>query len=164
MTIQEFDLEITPVLPEGLSRLEELANNLWYSWHIPTRILFEYLDADLWIRVGHNPKLFLRNVDQKRLQRATSDPLFLNQYKQVLSIFDSYLQDAQPVGVGRKLQSDDLIAYFCAEYGFHESLPVYSGGLGILAGDHCKSASDLRLPFVAVGLFYHRGYFNQLIE
>jgi len=164
MTIQEFDLEITPVLPEGLNRLEELANNLWYGWHIPTRILFEYLDADLWIRVGHNPKLFLRNVDQKRLQQAVNDPLFLNQYKQVLSTFDSYLQDTKPVGVGQKLQADDLIAYFCAEYGFHESLPVYSGGLGILAGDHCKSASDLRLPFVAVGLFYHRGYFNQLID
>lgn len=164
MTIQEFDLEITPVLPESLSRLEELANNLWYSWHIPTRVLFEYLDAELWIRVGHSPKLFLRNVDQKRLQHAVNDPLFLTQYRQVLSAFDAYLEDKQRVGVARKLHDQDLIAYFCAEYGFHESLPVYSGGLGILAGDHCKCASDLRLPFVGVGLFYHRGYFNQTID
>jgi starch phosphorylase len=161
--VAEFTLEVTPSLPSALSRLEELANDLWYSWNIPSRVLFERLDSDLWIRVGHNPKLFLRNIDQARLQKAAIDPLFLNAFHQVLSNYDAYCRNRERHD-GSSLANDDLIAYFCAEYGFHESLPVYSGGLGILAGDHCKTASDLRLPFVAVGLFYHQGYFSQQID
>jgi glycogen phosphorylase len=164
MSAQEFTLEVTPKLPEPLKRLEELANDLWYSWNIPARMLFERLDEDLWIRVGHNPKLFLRNIEQTRLEKAANDALFLNAYHQVLSTYDTYCNTKEPRNEGAQLAEDDLIAYFCAEYGFHESLPVYSGGLGILAGDHCKSASDMRLPFVAVGLFYHQGYFSQLID
>jgi len=164
MSVQEFSLEVTPILPSALNRLEELANDLWYSWNIPTRVLFERLDNELWPRVGYNPKLFLRNIDQARLQKAATDPLFLNAYHMVLSDYDAYCQDKAPINGGRHLAEDDLIAYFCAEYGFHESLPVYSGGLGILAGDHCKTASDLRLPFVGVGLFYHQGYFSQQID
>ena len=161
MSAQEFNLDITPVLPKALSRLEELANDLWYSWNPSTRMVFERLDDELWTQVGHNPKLFLRNVDQEILQKATSDPLFLNEYHRVLSTYDAYCQNkTQPT----QLDKDELIAYFCAEYGFHESLPVYSGGLGILAGDHCKTASDMRLPFVGVGLFYPQGYFTQLID
>lgn len=164
MSTQEFTLEVTPVLPEALKRLEELANNLWYSWNIQARTLFERLDEELWIRLGHNPKLFLRNVDQVRLQKAATDPLFLNAYQQVLSGYDSYHQSKDRRNEAKQLADDDLIVYFCAEYGFHESLPIYSGGLGILAGDHCKTASDMRLPFVAIGLFYHQGYFSQLID
>ncbi|MDM8559381.1 alpha-glucan family phosphorylase [Candidatus Parabeggiatoa sp. HSG14] len=164
MSAQEFNLEVTPILPKALSRLEELANNLWYSWNIPTRRLFERIDDDLWNLVGHNPKLFLRNVAQERLLKVASDPLFLNVYNHVLSMFDSYCHTKEPRNSGAKLTEDDLIVYFCAEYGFHESLPVYSGGLGILAGDHCKTASDLRLPFVGIGLFYHQGFFTQQID
>lgn len=164
MSAQEFNLDVTPILPESLKRLEELANNVLYSWNIPTRVLFERLDHDLWTRVGHNPKLFLHNIDQARLQKAATDPLFLNAYQQVLSTYDAYCQAREPQNGATKLAEDDLIAYFCAEYGFHESLPIYSGGLGILAGDHCKSASDMRLPFISVGLFYHQGYFNQLLD
>lgn len=164
MSAQEFVLEVTPILPEALKRLEELANNLWYSWNIPTRMLFERLDEELWIRVGHNPKLFLRNIDQKRLEKATKDPLFLNAYHQVLSSYDTYCHNNKRRSGAALIADDDLIVYFCAEYGFHESLPVYSGGLGILAGDHCKTASDLRLPFVGIGLFYHQGYFSQQID
>ncbi len=164
MSAQEFTLEVTPVLPEALKRLEELANNLWYSWNISTRMLFERLDEELWIRVGHNPKLFLRNVDQARLHKATTDPLFLSAYHQALSSYDDYCHAKERRNGAKQLAEDDLIAYFCAEYGFHESVPIYSGGLGILAGDHCKTASDMRLPFVAVGLFYHKGYFSQLID
>jgi len=164
MPAQEFNLDVTPILPEALSRLEELANNLWYSWNVPARMLFERLDDELWIRVGHNPKLFLRNVDQDILQKATSDPLFLNEYHRVLSVYDAYFQDKKQHDCGTLLAEDNLIVYFCAEYGFHESLPVYSGGLGILAGDHCKTASDMRLPFVGIGLFYPQGYFTQQID
>jgi starch phosphorylase len=161
MSAQEFNLEVTPILPEALKRLEELANNLWYSWNIPARQLFDQLDEELWIRVGHNPKLFLRNIDQKQLDNAATDQSFLDTYNQVLATYDAYCHAKER---GKQLAEDDLIAYFCAEYGFHESLPIYSGGLGILAGDHCKTASDLRFPFVAVGLFYHQGYFSQLID
>ncbi|MDY6994284.1 MAG: DUF3417 domain-containing protein, partial [Pseudomonadota bacterium] len=149
MSIQLFNLEITPVLPPALARLEELANNLWYSWHVPTRRLFARLDTPLWLRVGHSPKLFLRNIDQEYLNKAATDSLFLNAYHQVLSNYDSYLHANERRETATQLAADDLVAYFCAEYGFHESLPVYSGGLGILAGDHCKTASDLRLPFIA---------------
>ncbi|MEK7990324.1 MAG: alpha-glucan family phosphorylase [Thiotrichaceae bacterium] len=161
---QEFNLEVIPVLPKALERLEEIANNLWYGWYVPARALFEQLDYELWIRVSHNPKLFLRNVDQTRLDKAAKDPLFLNAYRQVTAAFDDYLADKAPREAGCKLEKNEQIAYFCAEYGFHESLPVYSGGLGILAGDHCKTASDLRLPFVGIGLFYHLGYFSQHID
>lgn len=164
MSAQIFNLEVLPILPQGIKRLEELANDLWYSWNPPARALFERLDKALWIRVGHNPKLFLRNIDQHVLHKESTNPLFLSAYHQVLASYDSYCRDKQRREGRIQLDPNDLIAYFCAEYGFHESLPVYSGGLGILAGDHCKTASDLRLPFVAVGLFYHQGYFVQHID
>jgi starch phosphorylase len=164
MTVQRFNIEVIPTLPKALKRLQELANDLWYSWDVPTRTLFDRLDSDLWARVGQNPKLFLRSVDQQHLHKAISDPLFMEAYQQIITNYDSYYQNREVREVGRQLEKDDLIVYFCAEYGFHESLSFYSGGLGILAGDFCKSASDLRLPFVAVGLYYHQGYFYQLID
>ncbi len=164
MSVQEFDIEIVPSLPEKLRRLEELANDLWYSWDPLTRMLFENLDKSLWIRTGHNPKLFLRNISQRQLDEAASNSEYLKKYERVLVRYDAYCSDQQRRDGGKKFEANDLIVYFCAEYGFHESLPTYSGGLGILAGDHCKAASDLRLPFIAVGLYYHRGYFAQLVD
>jgi starch phosphorylase len=104
-------------------------------------------------------------MDQKRINEAADDPVFLGTMNRVLSAFDSYHAEPRLQLPGRPpLQPTDLIAYFCAEFGFHESLPIYSGGLGILAGDHCKGASDMRLPFVAVGLLYRQGYFHQTID
>ncbi|MDM8565188.1 alpha-glucan family phosphorylase [Candidatus Halobeggiatoa sp. HSG11] len=164
MSAQEFNLEVTPILPESLKQLEELANNLWYSWNMPARQLFQRLDRELWTRVKHNPKLFLRNVDQRSLHKAAEDPSYLQAYQQVLTSYYDYHNNKSRQDGGTQLAEDDLVAYFCAEYGFHESLPVYSGGLGILAGDHCKTASDICLPFVAIGLFYHQGYFTQRID
>jgi starch phosphorylase len=161
-----FNLEVNPKLPEQLARLEELANNLWYSWDImPTRALFSRLDPGLWNIVGHSPKALLKRIDQRRLQEAAEDKLFIDNYKRVLSAYDSYhgeqtSRDAAEV----PLPPTELVAYFCFEFGFHESLPIYSGGLGILAGDHCKTASDMRLPFVGVGLLYRQGYFTQTID
>jgi len=161
---KHYVLDVHPKVPASLARLEELANNLWYSWDRPTRALFGPLDPALWERVGHNPKLFLRRVDEETLEEAAHDQVFLANYRKALSAYDSYHSDKTPTGAAAELGEGDLVAYFCAEYGLHESLHIYSGGLGILAGHHCKAASDLRLPFVAVGLMYRAGYFTQRID
>jgi len=157
-----FQIEVNPQIPQRLARLEELANNLWYSWDRPTRSLFSRMHPGLWRAVGHSPKAFLKRVDQKRLADAANDSVFLGALNRVLSAYDTYHNE--PVRSDHGLGEADLVAYFCAEFGFHESLPIYSGGLGILAGDHCKAASDLRLPFVGVGLLYRQGYFHQTID
>ncbi len=159
-----FQLEVVPQLPAKLARLEELANNLWYSWDRPTRTLFARLHPSLWNAVGHSPKAFLKRVDQQKLEAAAEDPVFLGNCARVLSAYDTYHNEAGRMNGAQHLRGDDLVAYFCFEFGFHESLPIYSGGLGILAGDHCKAASDMRLPFVAVGLLYRQGYFLQTID
>jgi starch phosphorylase len=159
-----FRLDVRPELPASLKRLEDLANNLWYSWHRPTRTLFARLDRELWQRIGHSPKALLRNIDQARLREAADDPMYLSALQRVLADYDGY--QGKPLGTNHAphMAPSDRIAYFCAEFGLHESLPIYSGGLGILAGDHCKTASDLRLPFVGVGLLYRQGYFLQHID
>jgi starch phosphorylase len=159
-----FLLEVNPRIPRRLARLEELASDLWYSWDRPTRQLFSRLHPSLWDAVGHSPKSFLKRVDEQRLVEAAGDPLFLNSFNRVLSAFDSYRDEPLRRNGSEWLRQNDLVAYFCAEFGFHESMPIYSGGLGILAGDHCKSASDMRLPFVGVGLLYRQGYFHQTID
>ncbi|OIO59483.1 MAG: DUF3417 domain-containing protein [Alphaproteobacteria bacterium CG_4_10_14_0_2_um_filter_63_37] len=165
MTATRYTIEFQPRIPERLSRLSDLASNLWYSWDASCRSLFVQLDVNLWRKVGHNPKVFLRRIDQKRLEEAANDPAFMQVYKRVISAFDAYM-NSEIKGEGAELLDPDeqLVAYFSAEFGFHESLPIYSGGLGILAGDHCKSASDLDLPFVGVGLMYRQGYFFQTID
>jgi starch phosphorylase len=150
-------IEIYPVIPQSLARLPELAANLFFSWHRPTRALFEDLDGELWKQVGGNPRLMLRCINQENLDRAAADGIYQERYRQVVASLDAYLAQAPR-------SEDPLVAYFCAEYGFHESFPIYSGGLGILAGDHCKAASDERLNFVAVGLLYTQGYFIQSVD
>src|SRR5258707_11198274 len=159
-----FPLEVAPRLPAALGRLEELANNLWFSWDRPARALFARLDTTLYEAVGQNRKALLKGVSQRRLEEAAQDPAFLQDLDRTLTAFDAYLQRAPDSNGEPELAQGELIAYFCAEFGFHESLPIYSGGLGILAGDHCKTASDLALPFVAVGLLYRQGYFSQTID
>lgn len=160
-----FTLEVHPTLPTRLRRLKELANDLFYSWDREVRALFYRLDSKLWEACRHNPKVFLRRVSQARLDEAALDPIFLEDYGRVLSSYDSYHQERIRPDVRRLLDPDkDLVAYFCAEFGFHESFQIYSGGLGILAGDHCKAASDLGIPFVGVGLLYRQGYFTQTID
>jgi starch phosphorylase len=159
-----FTVEVNPKIPRRLARLEELAANLWYSWDRPTRTLFARLHPALWDAVGHNPKAFLRRVDEERLIDAADDPVFLGNFNRVLSAYDTYHNEPLRRNGSEWLRSSDLVAYFCAEFGFHESFPIYSGGLGILAGDHCKSASDMRLPFIGVGLLYRQGYFSQAID
>lgn len=160
-----FSIEVQPKLPARLARLQDLAEDLFYSWDRQVRSLFWRLDNHLWESSGHNPKLFLRRVSQQRLDEAANDRVFLEDFNRTLSAYDTYHQEKLRTGIEEFLDPEtDLVAYFCAEFGLHESLPIYSGGLGILAGDHCKAASDLGIPFVGVGMMYRQGYFTQTID
>jgi starch phosphorylase len=158
-----YPLEVNPRLPPQLARLPELAGNLWYSWNRAARELFARLHPQLWDRVGHSPAIVLRYVDERCLVRAAQDSDYLRRYHDVLEAFDRYHADTAPRIASGPWNAGGPVAYFCAEFGLHESLPIYSGGLGILAGDCCKAASDMRLPFVGVGLLYRQGYFAQTI-
>src|SRR5215471_7251435 len=156
---------VTPILPAALEPLRELSFNLWWTWEPSARRLFRLLDPELWNRTNHNPVRMLQLSRQSRLEELAQDKTFLRELKQVFEEFQKYLgrQDTYgKMGPGSVIKNP--IAYFSAEFGFHESIPNYSGGLGILAGDHCKSASDLDLNFVAVGLLYRHGYFRQEID
>lgn len=158
-------LEVQPHLPSRLTGLAELANDLLYSWDRQVRSLFAHLDYDLWEACGHNPKVFLRRIAQQRLDEAAQDRIFMEDYHRAMSAYNNYHREQANSGAEELLDpKTDLVAYFCAEFGLHESLPIYSGGLGILAGDHCKAASDLGVPFIAVGLMYRQGYFTQTID
>src|SRR5579863_6788158 len=151
-------LEVTPVIPGSLARLPELAANLFFSWHRPTRALFEDLDPELWKQSNGNPRLMIRCVNQSTLERRAADQQYLARYHVALETLDAYIHPGAPAG------ASPLVGYFCAEYGFHESFQIYSGGLGVLAGDYCKAASDTRANFVAVGLLYEQGYFTQTVD
>ena len=160
-----YKLEIRPTIPEKLAGLEILAEDLLYSWDRGVRGLFYRLDTVLWEACNHNPKVFLRRVAQSILDDAAEDHLFFEEYNRVMSAYQSYHEKETNPRIEEHLDvENDLVAYFCAEFGFHESFPIYSGGLGILAGDHCKATSDLGVPFIAVGLLYRQGYFTQTID
>ena len=160
-----FSLEVRPRIPEKLARLPELANNLLYSWDRDLRHLFRFLDSALYDACGANLKVFLRRVAQERLDWAAEDPAYIDAYSRVTSAYDAYHAKGMPASLRAHLDPKaDLVAYFCLEFGLHESLPLYSGGLGILAGDFCKAVSDLSIPFVAVGLLYRQGYFEQRLD
>ncbi len=155
---------VQPTLPARIARLEDLAYNLWWTWHPEAQDLFALLDSDLWEESHHNPVKLLHNVAQERLERAAQDPAFLARYDAVMAAFDAYMNE-ENTWFARTFPEwkDHLIAYFSAEFGLHEVLPIYSGGLGVLAGDHCKEASDLGVPLVGVGFLYPQGYFTQRI-
>jgi len=154
----------TPI-PSRLARLAELAYNLWWSWHPAAQELFRAMDDSLWEEVYHNPVRLLREIRQVTLERVARQPDFLRRYHGVLADFDAYMA-AQDTWFSRHYPTfgDGPVAYFSAEFGLHEALPIYSGGLGILSGDHCKQASDMGLPFVGVGFLYPQGYFRQQVN
>ena len=157
-------MTVFPVMPARINRLYELAYNLWWSWHPEARALYSTLDPNLWQRVGHNPVRLLSEVEPHLLEKAAQDAEYLQQFDSVLRDFDIYMHPrAEDTWFSSTYSeyTDKVIAYFSAEFGLHESLPIYSGGLGILSGDHCKEASDLGLPFVGVGFLYPQGYFHQ---
>jgi glycogen phosphorylase len=156
---------VTPILPATLEPLRDLSFNLWWTWEPAARRLFRELDPELWNRTNHNPVRMLQLSRQSRLEELAQDKNFLRELKQVFQDFEKYLGRRDTYGkTGPSAAIKNPIAYFSAEFGFHESIPNYSGGLGILAGDHCKSASDLDLNFVAIGLLYRHGYFRQQID
>ncbi len=156
---------VIPKVPERIDRLEDLAYNLWWSWNTDALKLFKLIDIELWNQCNKSPVKFINNVEQSKLEAAAKNEEFLSQYDLILSKFDSYMNEAKTwFSKTYPENKNNTIAYFSAEYGLDESFPVYSGGLGILSGDHCKSASDLGLPFVAIGLLYRQGYFNQKIN
>ncbi|MCD6289658.1 MAG: alpha-glucan family phosphorylase [Anaerolineae bacterium] len=158
-------VSVFPAVPDRLNRLNELAYNLWWSWHPEAQALYRDLDPELWERVDHNPVQFLRGVVQERLDLAAADPGYVAAYDRVMAHFDEYMRSRSTWFAEQYPQAGDgVIAYFSAEFGLHEALPIYSGGLGILSGDHCKAASDLGVPLVGVGFLYPQGYFRQHID
>jgi len=155
---------VVPALPDALKPLRELAYNLWWSWNPDAFNLFRRLDMDLWEEVYHNPVLLLSRVDQRRLEQAAADAGYLAHLNHVLMTLHDYMTARTWFDEHYGDLKGYTIAYFCAEFGLHECLPVYSGGLGVLAGDHLKSASDLGLPLVGVGLLYRQGYLTQRLS
>ena len=158
-------ITVNPQLPKEISKLSEIANNLWWSWNTEYLKLLKQIDRDLWENVGKNPVKFLKLVSQERLEKASQNQEFLKQYNIVANNFENYMNSKNTwFSKNYPKNENDLIAYFSAEYGLDETIPIYSGGLGILSGDHLKSASDLGLPFVAVGMLYKEGYFIQKLS
>ncbi|MEO8634537.1 MAG: alpha-glucan family phosphorylase [Gemmatimonadales bacterium] len=153
-----------PYLPPRIEGLAALATNLWWSWSLEARHLFRRIDEPLWHLTKHNPLELLRRVDPARLADCAADPGFLSLYDRVMDTAHRALTTPNTWFQGRHPDLTRPVAYFCAEFGLHNSVPIYSGGLGILAGDHCKAASDLGVPLVGVGLFYTKGYFDQRLR
>ena len=145
---------VTRHLPEELSGLETLCKNLWWCWNDSAKSLFKYVDADLWHKSGHNPMEILDKVSLKRYNELAKDKSFIAKLRSVMEEFEAYM--AQKAD-----RTDPSVAYFCMEYGLDTSLKIYSGGLGILAGDYLKETSDMNVNLVAVGLLYRYGYFTQ---
>ncbi len=148
---------VTRHLPEKLSRLEKLSKNLWWCWNESAKDLFKSIDPEVWHASGHNPLVVLDTVSIKRFQQLSEDQEFLARMKKVLDEFDAYM-------AAKAKRTDPSVAYFCMEYGLDTSLKIYSGGLGILAGDYLKETSDMNVNLVAVGLLYRYGYFTQVIS
>lgn len=158
-------ITVNPQLPKRIEKLSEISNNLWWSWNSELLRLFQKIDRDLWEQSNKNPVKFLKHVSQERLEKVAKDTTFLKEYDKIVENFENYMS-SKNTWFSNKYPDNkkDLIAYFSAEYGLDETIPIYSGGLGILSGDHLKSASDLGIPLVAVGLLYKNGYFHQKIN
>ncbi len=158
-------ITVTAVIPKKLIRLNDISFNLWWSWNSEAIDLFREIDLALWEKLGKNPVRFLQEVSQKKLEQKLNDAEYMRRYEEVVADFDRYMSDTD-TWFSRNFpdKTNHMITYFSAEYGLNEVLPVYSGGLGVLSGDHCKAASDLGVPFTAIGLFYKQGYFSQRIN
>src|SRR5437763_954295 len=149
---------VRPSLPDSLSRLTEMAYNIAWSWEPLIRALFRRLDPAIWRECGYNPVLMLGRLSQSTLEKAAADPRYLALYESACATYDARVRKGPLPADGK------LIAYFSAEYGLTECMPIYSGGLGVLSGDHMKSASDNDLPLVGVALLYQLGYFRQYLN
>lgn len=162
---RNFNSKEFPHVPERISGLVELAQNLWWSWHPQARMLFKMLDRQMWKDSHHNPDQMLRIISSEILKEASRDANYLRHYDLVMSQFQKCIYKlSTPLHINPSDKSIKPIAYFSAEYGLHHSLPFYAGGLGFLAGDHLKECSDLGVPLVAVGFMYPSGYLHQKIN
>lgn len=158
-------ITVNPQLPKRIEKLSKIGYNLWWSWNTEFLKLFKEIDIDLWESVNKNPIKFLKLVTQEKLEKAAQSPEFLKKYDKVVENFEDYMKSKNNWFEKKYPDNkNDVIAYFSAEYGLDQTLAIYSGGLGILSGDHLKSASDLGVPLVAIGLLYKKGYFNQKIN
>ncbi|HRY54435.1 MAG TPA: DUF3417 domain-containing protein, partial [Spirochaetia bacterium] len=151
---------VKPKIPENLAFLDEIAHNLWLSWNFDAIMLFMRLDYDVWLQSNQNPAKMLGMVSQERYDELGQDDSYLAALKEVAEKFERYKKGE----TWYKGPRDGIVAYFSMEYGLDVSLPTYSGGLGILSGDHMKTASDMGLPLVGVGLLYRQGYFKQYLN
>ena len=155
---------VRPVLPPALSALTDLAGNLRWSWHPPTQDVFGEVDPETWESTKHDPVRLLGAVSPERLEELAGDQGFLDRLGAAKADLDAYLGGERWYGRKAGADAPTRIAYFSPEFGISAVLPQYSGGLGILAGDHLKAASDLGVPLVGVGLLYHAGYFKQSLS
>lgn len=151
-------------LPKSLNVLGDIATNMWYSWNGDAIELFKSINPEKWVETHHNPVATLLDTPAARLEQLAKDKAFMKNAEAVIARWTAYKVDTELWFNQTYPDFAHKIAYFSAEFGFHESLPIYSGGLGVLAGDHCKSASDLGVPLVSIGLLYKRGYFRQMID
>jgi starch phosphorylase len=154
---------VTPDVPPALSTLVELAGNLWWVWNADAVELFRRIDREKWLETGHNPKKLINTLPLRRLQELAEDPGYISHLKRVYASYRAHMDAPGWFAKTYEERQKNLIAYFSAEFGLHESIQIYSGGLGVLAGDHLKSASEIGLPLVAVGLLYRQGYFQQYL-
>ncbi len=153
------------VLPRRINRLGQLAYNLWWTWVPDAQRLFLRIDPILWENTYHNPIRFLPQVDPTRLKDMTHDRYFLDHYDRVMRSFDEYMRPSETwFSRAHSEQHGKVVAYFSTEFGLHETMPIYAGGLGVLSGDHVKGASDIGLPMVSIGFLYTQGYFTQHIS
>ncbi|MDR2884640.1 MAG: alpha-glucan family phosphorylase [Deferribacteraceae bacterium] len=159
MNIKEYQIKIH--LPKELEPLMDIAYNLWWSWNTDAKALFESISPAVWEKSAHSPIEVLSSLSEADIERLKSDTVFLSRLRHVKEALNEYMTMPKWYSSKYSDMKDFLVGYFSFEYGIHESLPLYSGGLGILSGDHCKSASDMGIPFVAVGLLYRNGYFHQ---
>ncbi len=158
-------LTVVPKLPERIKGIQEIAENLWWCWNTESLKLFKKIDKELWERLEKNPIKFLKQISQTKLEEVAKDEEFLREYNKVYLDFKGYMENNNTYYMNNyEKYKNKCIAYFSAEYGLDETMPLYSGGLGILSGDHLKSASDLGIPLVGIGLMYKEGYFNQKID
>lgn len=158
-------LTVVPKLPERIKGIQEIAENLWWCWNTESLKLFKKIDKELWERLEKNPIKFLKQISQTKLEEVAKDQEFLREYNKVYLDFKGYMENNNTYYMNNyEKYKNKCIAYFSAEYGLDETMPLYSGGLGILSGDHLKSASDLGIPLVGIGLMYKEGYFNQKID
>jgi starch phosphorylase len=152
-------------MPERIARIEELATDLWWSWHRDARAVFRRLDYALWRATAHNPVRMLRTMSREAIDAAAADPEITRLYDRAIVALDNAraARNTWWTNTFPRLNGKS-IAYFSAEFALHQSLPIYAGGLGVLAGDHCKEASDLGVPLIGVGFMYPQGYFHQHVS